>query len=104
MIELRLARCALPMTMLSLCALALCLWHLGSGLWIAAKARLAQHLIEQAWQQTLGEPGHAHKPWSWADTWPVLHLQTLQRDGWHDSYVLQSASGESLAFGPGFME
>lgn len=68
--------------------------------WIEAKARLAQILIADAWAETL-QSGTSHKPWPWADTWPVLRL-TLP-DGEHQ-YVLESASGEALAFGPGRIE
>jgi sortase A len=65
--------------------------------WIEAKAWLAQVLIAQAWQQTLAE-GAVRRPWPWADTWPVAALETPQGQR---LYVLESASGEALAFGPG---
>ncbi len=57
-------------------------WQLAGGLWIDAKALLAQRLISVAWERTLiaGEAGV--KPWPWADTWPVARLQVprLQQD------------------------
>ena len=67
----------------------------GQGLWIPAKAVLAQHLLERAWQKTLlGRPRVA--PWPWADTWPVARL--IIRD--HVLVVLADSGGKGLAFGP----
>ena len=46
------------------------------GAWIPAKARIAQVLLELAWQQSLISGGEKTvKPWSWADTWPVARLE-----------------------------
>lgn len=70
----------------------------GSALWIEAKARLAQLLIEQAWEQTL-TTGQRQKPWNWADTSPVARIYHPATDT--DLYVLEGAEGNSLAFGPG---
>ncbi|MGI9287992.1 MAG: class GN sortase [Pseudomonadales bacterium] len=75
-------------------------WQMGDGLWIYAKARLAQYLIADAWQQTLAT-GHTMKPWPWADTWPVARLQALDKK--IDLYVLAGTNGSALAFGPGHM-
>ncbi len=76
-------------------------WQLGHGLWIHAKARLAQHLLQRAWARTLaGE--RAVKPWPWADTWPVARL-TAPEHG-IDLIVLAGASGRTLAFGPGHLD
>jgi sortase A len=73
-------------------------WQLGQGLWIHAKARLAQHLLHRAWARTLvGES--AVKPWPWADTWPVARLQIPAHGV--DLIVLAGVSGRTLAFGPG---
>lgn len=77
----------------------LCCW--GNTLYIFAKARLAQYLIADAWEQTL-EDGQRHTPWPWADTWPVARLQDPQNS--IDLYVLAGASGTSLAFGPGHLD
>lgn len=74
--------------------------QIGSGLYIHAKAAFAQELLEQAWGETL-EDGAPHKAWSWADTWPVARLSFPQYDV--DLVVLEGASGEALAFGPGRM-
>jgi sortase A len=76
------------------------IWLLGHGLWIYAKAELAQHLLQRAWARTLaGE--RAVKPWPWADTWPVARIR-LPAHG-IDLIVLDGVSGRTLAFGPGHM-
>ena len=75
------------------------LWQLGSGLYIHAKAWLAQALIESAWDSTLAGEREV-RPWPWADTWPVARLRIP--DAEVDLYVLADASGRSLAFGPGY--
>jgi sortase A len=73
-------------------------WQLSDGLYIQAKAWLAQVLIAQAWSRTLQGEAKA-KPWPWADTWPVARL-SVPRLG-IERYVLEGAHGSSLAFGPG---
>ena len=66
-----------------------------NGLWIPAKAVLAQHLLESAWQRTLaGRPGVS--PWPWADTFPVARLTV----GGRAVLVLTDSGGQGLAFGP----
>jgi sortase A len=76
------------------------LWHLGQAGWIHAKARLAQYLLQAAWERRLaGE--HAPRPWPWADTWPVARL-VAPRQG-VKVFVLAGASGRTLAFGPGHL-
>ena len=73
----------------------------GNGMWLYAKAQLAQVLLERAWARTLhGEQGV--KPWRWADTWPIARLQFPRQ---RRSYiVLAGASGRNLAFGPGHVD
>jgi sortase A len=78
------------------CALGLVL--LGEGLWIHAKALLAQVLLERAFAATLAS-GHPVKPWSWADTWPVARIEVPRLH--RAAIVLAGASGQALAFGPG---
>jgi sortase A len=74
------------------------LWEVGHGVWIHAKARLAQLLLQRAWERTLrGEA--AAKPWPWADTWPVARLRVPAHGV--DLIVLSGVSGRTLAFGPG---
>ncbi len=72
-------------------------WLIGEGLWIHAKAALAQYLLRQSWAETL-KTQQTVKPWPWADTWPVGRLQVPQLG--IDQIVLGNASGQSLAFGP----
>jgi sortase A len=71
---------------------------LGQGLWIPAKAALAQVLLERAFDRSLAT-GRPVKPWPWADTWPVARISfpRLHRA----VIVLNGASGQALAFGPG---
>ncbi|MGD8582011.1 MAG: class GN sortase, partial [Gammaproteobacteria bacterium] len=73
-------------------------WQLGLAGWIHTKAIAAQVLLERAWQQTLTDNKH-HKPWSWADTWPVAEL--IVPDLAIEQIVLAGDSGAILAFGPG---
>jgi sortase A len=70
-------------------------YQMGTGLWIVAKANLAQYFIAQAWQATLVDKKR-HRPWPWADTYPVVEL-SIKKDTW---YVLADANGRNLAFGP----
>ena len=78
--------------------LATSLWQLASAGWIQAKAVVAQQLLQQSWQQTLDD-GRIHKPWRWADTWPVARLEVPALN--IEQVVLAGDSGSSLAFGPG---
>lgn len=76
------------------------LLYLAGGLWIPAKAIVAQYLLQRAWQESL-TTGAAVKPWPWADTWPVGRLQAPRLG--IDLIVLEGESGEVLAFGPGHL-
>ncbi len=71
---------------------------LGQGGWIQAKALLAQHLLAQAWERTLNGGGD-HRPWPWADHWPVARIHSPIRGV--DWIVLEGDSGHVLAFAPG---
>lgn len=73
-------------------------WLIGQGLWIHAKALVAQWLLQHAWHETLNTQQPV-KPWPWADTWPVGRLIIPRLD--IDQIILANASGQSLAFGPG---
>jgi sortase A len=75
-------------------------WQLSAGLYIHAKAWLAQELIAASWADTLAG-SRAVRPWPWADTWPVARLQVPGTTT--ELYVLADASGRSLAFGPGYL-
>jgi len=73
----------------------------GDGAYIHAKAWLAQVLLERAFDRSVAT-GQAVKPWSWADTWPVARIE-VKRIG-ASAIVLESASGQALAFGPGHIQ
>jgi sortase A len=71
------------------------------GVYIHAKALLAQLLLQRAFAETIST-GHPVKPWSWADTWPVARIE-VKRIG-ASAIVLAGSSGQALAFGPGHLE
>ena len=79
---------------------ALGLLLLSQGLWIRAKAHLAQILLERAFAETV-LTGHITRPWHWADTWPVARLEVPRLHA--EAIMLASGSGQSLAFGPGHL-
>ena len=85
---------------LGIVLVALGTWQLGRGVWIQAKAWLAQELIAHAWSRTLAGEREV-RPWGWADTWPVARL-TVPRLG-VERYVLAGADGAAMPFGPGHM-
>jgi len=70
----------------------------GYASWIPLKAELAQVLLKQAWADTLVD-AQIHRPWSWADHWPVARLSLFEKD--IDLIVLEGDSGSVLAFAPG---
>jgi len=74
---------------------------LAQGLWIHAKAVLAQVLLERAFAQTLAT-GDTVKPWPWADTWPIARIEVPRLH--KSAIVLAGSSGQALAFGPGHVE
>ena len=65
----------------------------GHGLYIHAKAQLAQILLHVAWDRTRAT-GNATKPWPWADTHPLLRLTAPGHDA--DLLVLAGARGAFL--------
>jgi sortase A len=73
----------------------------GQGTYIHAKALVAQVLLEHAFEKTVAT-GHATKPWSWADTWPVARIEVKRLHA--SAIVLAGSSGQALAFGPGHVE
>ena len=66
---------------------------------IEIKARVAQYLLNNAWNKTI-ETGDEYEPWPGFDGYPILKLSIpkfkLQQ------IVLSNTSGQSLAFGPSF--
>ncbi|MGD2119605.1 MAG: class GN sortase [Chromatiales bacterium] len=69
------------------------------GSWIQAKALLSQWLLQHSWQQSLAD-GERHKPWPWADHWPVARLRVASQNV--DQIVLAGDTGNVLAFAPGY--
>ena len=88
---------------LSLAAIlgAMGLLFLAQGMWIPAKAAVAQVLLRQAWADTLAGEGKA-RPWPWADTWPVARLVVPEHGV--NLVILAGANGGSLAFAPAHMD
>jgi len=72
----------------------------GQGVYIHAKALLAQILLDRAFAASLIS-GAPTKPWSWSDTWPVARI-IVPRLG-ASVIALSGASGQALAFGPGHL-
>jgi len=90
----------------TLWVVALLLLSAGGGLvgrrvYIEAKALLAHLLIERAFAAHLRD-GAPHRPWAWADTYPIAVL-TIDRLHVRRP-VLAGASGTSLAFGVGHID
>jgi len=71
---------------------------LGDGVYIAAKAALAQQLLHTAWDRARSG-AVSPRPWPWADTYPIARLLAPAQGV--DLFVLAGASGRTLAFGPG---
>jgi sortase A len=90
----------LLITLSVLCAVA-GLVLLGEGLWIKAKAQLAQILLDRAFAQSIAT-GQPVKPWGWADTWPIARISVPRLKT--SSIVLAGSSGQALAFGPGHLD
>lgn len=82
------------------------LWVVGAvllsqGLYMDAKAKLAQVLIASSWDQSSADRPPP-KPWWWADTRPIAKLEVPRLK--KTVFVMQDQSGESLAFGPGHIQ
>jgi len=73
----------------------------GGGVYMHAKAQVAQWLLHAAWSESR-ETGAPVRPWPWADTHPVARLVAPAQDA--DVLVLAGASGRTLAFGPGHLD
>ena len=74
---------------------------LGGQGYLHAKAMLAKRLIASSFDRHL-QDSRPHRPWSWADTWPIARLE-VERLGL-TRHVLAGASGSSLAFGLGHVD
>jgi sortase A len=73
----------------------------GQGIYIHAKAVLAQVLLQRAFAETIAS-GRAVKPWPWADTWPEARIAVKRISA--SAIALAGSSGQALAFGPGHVE
>lgn len=71
------------------------------AVYIFAKAQLAQVLIAYSWQQQLNQNQANVPPWPWADTYTAAKLNVPRLN--IEQYVLAGSSGNSLAFGPGWL-
>ncbi len=71
------------------------------GIWIHAKAFVAQILLERAFAESI-ETGAPVKPWSWVDTWPVARIEAPRLN--ESAIALKGSSGQALAFGPGHLD
>lgn len=95
----------LPSSRLAMAAAALVtlvgLGFVGHGVYMYAKAGLAQILLERAFSASLAT-GQPVKAWSWADTWPVARLEVPRLGA--SAIILKGGSGEALAFGPGLLD
>ncbi|KXF80722.1 peptidase [Enterovibrio coralii] len=66
------------------------------GIFIKAKAQLAQYLISHAWDKQQNSRVN-EKPWPWADTYPIAKLKWGNLP---EQLVLSGANARNLAFGP----
>jgi len=71
----------------------------GHGIYIYAKADVAQLLLNNAWRKTK-LTHQTVKPWPWADTWPVARMRVPSQQV--ELIVLAGDTGRTLAFGPGY--
>jgi len=86
-------------------SLAIALLIIGSaiaawGAYLPAKAALAQILLERAWMRVQKGEVSA-RPWPWADMTPLAEIEIPRLR--QRVIVLEGASGEAMAFGPGHM-
>ncbi|MBB5573234.1 MULTISPECIES: class GN sortase [Rhizobium] len=72
---------------------------LGNGLDMKAKAELAQVLLKRAFAAELR--GEDAKPWPWADFTTEAEVRAPRIGA--EAIVLAGASGQALAFGPGWL-
>jgi len=71
----------------------------GQGVYIKAKAQLAQVLLESAWQKQQ-QDSLPYKAWSWADGYPVAKISINNETPF---IILAGASGSNLAFAPSWL-
>ena len=72
----------------------------GHGLYMGAKAQLAQALLSKTWAHTL-KTGKFTPPWSSLDAYPIAKIGFPYQK--KSAIVLSTDSGQALAFGPGLV-
>ncbi len=75
-------------------------WQVTSASYMWTKAWLSQVLIAHAWDKTLDNKQY-HKPWSWADGYPIAMLSVPRLN--KNRYILSGSSGRNLAFSAAHM-
>jgi sortase A len=95
---MRARRILLPCALALLCAGGSLVGRRG---YLEAKAVLARRLIDGAFAARLRD-GRPHRPWAWADTYPIAILEADRLNVRRT--VLAGASGSSLAFGAGHID
>ncbi len=85
-------------TVLALAALALGTVETVKGALPPVKAWMGQRLLATAWAETMAT-GRPAKPWGWADARAAAHLSAPRIGA--AAVVLDAASGEAMAWGPG---
>ena len=92
------ARSRYAMIALGAAAFAIGLVQIAKSGMIPLKAMVGQYLLDISWSETVAS-GAPVKPWSWADVRPAGRLSAPRLGV--SAVVLDSASGEAMAWGPG---
>ena len=87
-------------TLMSLVSSVLGLSLFGSGLMMSAKSAVAPILLKSAWQASQGDRSPV-RPWTSLDAYPKARLSVPALN--IDQVILDRASGQALAFAPGFV-
>jgi len=72
----------------------------GHGLYMGAKAELSQILLGKAWTQSV-KTGQFRTPWLGLDAYPIAKINFPDQN--KSAIVLNTDSGQALAFGPGLV-
>lgn len=75
-------------------------WLTAAAALVPAKAVVAQLLLERAFDHSVAS-GRPQKPWPWADMTPVARISVPRLRV--DRIVLDTGSGQAMAFGPTLM-
>ena len=82
------------------CLLCLGFWQFGQNMAPAAKAWVAQDIMQKNWERTAAGDGVSSQ-WPWDYAWPMARLSA--RNGEIDLVILSGGSDDALAFGPGHL-